>query len=34
MPIITERMILECYEAFKKGDKDFAPEGMNDTSAK
>ena len=34
MPIITELMLLECYEAFKNGDKNFIPEGMNDTSAK
>lgn len=27
-------MLLKCYEAFKNGDKDIIPEGMNANSAK
>lgn len=31
---ITEEMINECYEAFRIGNKDHVPHGMNQTSAK
>lgn len=31
---ITETMILDCYDNFKKGKIDFVPAGMNPTSAK
>ena len=32
--MITEKMILECYDAFEKGNRKFVPEGMNETSAR
>jgi hypothetical protein len=31
---ITEEMILECYEAFRAGNLNHVPKGMNGTSAK
>jgi len=34
MSKITEEMITECYEAFRSGNKDYVPQGMNHTSAK
>ena len=33
MPEITEEMILECYEAFKAGNFECVPEGMDASSA-
>lgn len=32
MPI-TERMILECYDAWRNGNRDHVPDGMNENSA-
>ena len=32
--MITEKMILECYDAFRSENLEFVPEGMNETSAK
>lgn len=32
MPV-TEEMILECYEAFRKNDRKYIPQGMNANSA-
>jgi hypothetical protein len=32
--MITEEMILECYEAFRAGNLNYVPNGMNVTSAK
>jgi hypothetical protein len=34
MPPITEKMILECYEAYKVGRRECFPEGMNKSSAR
>ena len=34
MSKITEEMTLECYEAFRKGNLNHVPKGMNGTSAK
>jgi hypothetical protein len=34
MSKITEEMILECYEAFRAGNLNHEPKGMNGTSAK
>lgn len=34
MSEITERMIVECYEAYKRNELSFVPEGMNISSAK
>jgi hypothetical protein len=32
--MITEEMILGCYYAFIEGNREFVPEGMNETSAR
>lgn len=34
MSKITEKMITECYEAFRSGNKGYVPQDMNPTSAK
>jgi hypothetical protein len=34
MSNITEKMILECYEAFRAGNLNYVPKAMNDNSAK